>query len=123
MTELEGRPDLIKKRTQIIRITWLFWAAMFALVAVILGTLFFNAISAIATRDALLDCTTPSGECYQRGQEQTAKAVADLVKANRQDEVGTRRIVILAAACAEAIDDATALQIQRCVDEQLKEDE
>lgn len=28
--------------------------------------------------DLIIDCTSPGGECYQRGQEQTAKVVAGL---------------------------------------------
>lgn len=28
--------------------------------------------------DLIIDCTTPGGECYQRGQEQTARVVAGL---------------------------------------------
>ena len=60
------------------------------------------------------DCTTPGGECYERGRESTADAVGDI-----------GRVTVLAAACAASIEDreigvpARAALIQDCIVAQL----
>lgn len=64
------------------------------------------------------DCTTPGGECYQRGRENTAGAVGDI-----------GRVTVLAAACAASIEDANlsvparADLIQRCIVDNLATDD
>lgn len=50
------------------------------------------------------DCTTPGRECFERGQKQTAAAVASI-----------NRVAILAAACADKPHRQTVEQIQACV--------
>jgi len=49
-------------------------------------------------------CTTPGKECFDRGQKQTAGAVADI-----------NRVAIFAAACADRPAQQTVEQIQSCV--------
>ena len=65
------------------------------------------------TLDRVNDCTQPSGECFKRGQEQTAKAVGDI-----------NRVVVLAAACSVGLDqklgiDERQSQISSCVIDRL----
>lgn len=43
-----------------------------------------------ASLSLIRSCTTPGQECFDRGQEQTAKAVADI-----------NRVAVYAAACAD----------------------
>lgn len=68
------------------------------------------------TAELVEECTTPGGECYERGQENTGKAVSDI-----------GRVTVLAAACAaslspEQVDVPTrADMIQRCIEQQLSE--
>jgi hypothetical protein len=57
------------------------------------------------------DCTDPSGDCYKRGQKQTAVAVADINK-----------ISVYAAACADRPGVQTASEIYACVVERLAQD-
>lgn len=57
-----------------------------------------------ATLDLIRDCTEPSGECYQRGQDSTADAV---------DNIGL--LSAYAAACADQPETQTADEIQACV--------
>lgn len=54
------------------------------------------------------DCTSPEGECFKRGQRQTADAVSSI-----------NRVAIIAAACADKPRRQTVEQIQACVIEQL----
>ena len=49
-------------------------------------------------------CTTPGQECFERGQRQTADAVADI-----------NRVAIIAAACADKPRRQSVEQIQSCV--------
>lgn len=56
------------------------------------------------------DCTNPDGQCAQRGQEQTGKAVGSINE-------NTNTISLYAAACADRPGDQTLAQIKRCVDD------
>lgn len=57
---------------------------------------------------AIKDCTTPGRPCFERGQKQTAAAVASI-----------NRVAILAAACADKPQRQSVEQIQSCVIEEL----
>jgi hypothetical protein len=52
----------------------------------------------------LVDCTSPSGRCFQRGQRQTANAVASINK-----------VTVYAASCASQRPGQSAEEIRRCV--------
>lgn len=56
------------------------------------------------TLELLLDCTSPEGACYKRGQARTAKVV---------DDIGL--LSAFAAACADRPRQQTAEEIQECV--------
>lgn len=65
------------------------------------------------TLHAIQDCTQPTGECFKRGQTQTAKAVGDI-----------NRVVILASACSVGLDQRMTVSqrqaaIQQCVIDRL----
>jgi hypothetical protein len=64
------------------------------------------------TLDAVLDCTTPGRKCFDRGQKQTADAVADINK-----------VAVLAAACADEPGVQGRDEIFACVVQQLGEEE
>lgn len=57
-------------------------------------------------------CTTVGGECYERGQKQTGRAIAML-------NAYQREVVILAAACADRPGIQGEAEIRRCVDRGL----
>lgn len=57
---------------------------------------------------AILDCTDPTGECFQQGQARTAEAVGNI-----------NRVVVLAAACARVPDNDTQEEIEDCVKQGL----
>jgi hypothetical protein len=63
------------------------------------------------TVDLIRDCTEPKGKCFQRGQDQTAGAIADI-----------NQVTVYAAACASKVPGQTAEQIQRCVVRLLADD-
>lgn len=64
------------------------------------------------TLELIESCTTVGGECYQRSQKRTADVVGLLN--NYQ-----RRIVTLAAACADRPRAQTVEQIRQCVEQGL----
>jgi hypothetical protein len=66
----------------------------------------------VTTLHVVRDCTTPGQPCYERGQKQTAGAVADINK-----------ITVYAAACADRPGDQTVTQIQSCVIRKLAADD
>lgn len=63
-----------------------------------------------ATMDLVEDCTSPGGECYDRGARRTGEAVGTI-----------NQITIYAAACAKQPANVTVRQIQACVEELLAE--
>lgn len=84
-----------------------------AVAVVTLGQIFDNSERNGETLRVIRDCTQPSGQCYKRGQAQTAQAVADI-----------GRYVVLAAACAADVDasqpvDRRIALITACITERL----
>jgi hypothetical protein len=118
--EFEARPELVQKRARAILWTRIAYAAAAVFVIVSLTLLVANALSSFKTRDTLLDCTAPEGKCYKDGQQRTGVFIQQLIDANHLDESDTRRIVVLAAACAKLYD--TVDDIQACVDKNLPEE-
>lgn len=79
------------------------------------------------TIDLIKNCTEADGQCYKENQRRTAEAIQQLIDANQLNEVATRRVVLLTAACQERPDIAQEADLaervdllQRCVDERLK---
>ena len=120
--EFDGRPELVKKRARSILIQRTLWAILGIYIVLSLAVLVSNALTGFQTRDTLVDCVDPQGQCYKDGQARTEDAIQRLIEANSLDEVATRRIVVLAAACAADVSNDTPDEIQACVDAQLKED-
>lgn len=83
------------------------------------SALLYNAWVGSKTRSTLVDCVEPRGKCSQRNQEETAKVVDGLIKANQLDEVATRRIVIISVTCQQLPGIDTLAEVQECVDRQL----
>lgn len=48
------------------------------------GLMIYLAASANAGAEAIQDCTTPGGKCYERSQAQTAQVVGQIVTAQQQ---------------------------------------
>lgn len=120
--EFDGRPDLVKKRARAILITRIGWTLAGLYIMVTLTLLGINAIQGKQTRGLLVDCVEPSGSCYKDGQKRTAEVVQNLIDANQLDEVATRRIVVVAAACSKDPENETLDDIQACVDKVLASD-
>lgn len=118
MSEIEGHPEIEGKRVRALLAQRLAVALLLLFIVISLGLTAYNAIVGIATRAALLDCTTPGGECYKEGQRRTAEAIRQLVEANEAGEQTTREIVILAADCADNEGVDTADEIEACVEQQ-----
>lgn len=127
--EFDGRPELVKKRAHSILLQRLAISviAIFIISAEVL--LVLNALSSFKSRDVLLDCTQPTGDCAQQSQEQTATIIKKLIDSGQAGDVATQRIVVLAAACSEEPsiksepDRFTRITLlEECVNDQLKVD-
>lgn len=75
-----------KRRWEVARRVLHVLTSLAAVVAV--GLLIYLAGSANAGAEAIQDCTTPGGKCYERSQKQSAALVGQIVKA-QQDAVQT----------------------------------
>jgi hypothetical protein len=77
------------------------------MLAASLGLLIYLAGSANAGAEAIQDCTTPGGECYERSQAQTAVVVGQIVKAQQdaaiQGSAPSRENLTLTKANAQNI--------------------
>ena len=114
-------PDRVKQRA---RANFIEGMSKFLLVFVVLiaiGFLVLNAVQGYQSRKTLLDCTTPNGACYQRGQEQTAKVVAQIIEQSRENSLSTQEITQISVACADVDGTQTVDQIKRCVERQVNE--
>lgn len=110
--EFDGRPELIRMRARQI-FMWRIVAAIGGLFMVASMTvLVYNAVQSIATRNAIVDCTTPDGECYQGNQEATAIVIQQL-----------QRITVIASSCAARLEEPTVPNVTVCVMQQLDRDE
>jgi hypothetical protein len=65
----------------------LFKAFVAAGLAAAIGLLIYLAGSANAGAEAIQDCTTPGGKCYERSQAQSAMLVGQIVKAQQDATV------------------------------------
>lgn len=81
--------------------------------AVAILLVLFMLIQTWDSADQIESCTTVGGECYKRGERQTAKAIGML-------NAYQREVVILAAACADRPGVQGEAEIRRCVDRGLK---
>lgn len=120
--EFTERPELVKLRARTIRVQWAWNAFWIVVVVIVLGILTFDVLNGQAARKELLDCTTPGGECYREGNQRTADAIAQLIEANTLSEVATRRVVVIAAACAATLENPTTARVEQCVNAQLDAD-
>lgn len=97
-------------------------AGLFALGAIFTVTSTFTIVDSIredqkvnaSTNKAVLDCTTPSGDCAKESRERTANVV---------DNIG--RLSVYASACAADVDGSLPVRqrvkiIERCVTELLE---
>lgn len=121
LSELQDS-ELVKKRARVI-----FWnsiaAAILVLYLITSTTLqLISSVQGDETRRTLLDCVEPEGRCFKEGEARTALVVQQLINANQLDEVATRRIVILAAACSKLPTAKTVADVEQCVNKRLVQD-
>jgi len=78
------------------------------------------------TRNQIIDCTEPTGECYKESQEHLRTFLKELVDSSALNHSLTRHISVVAAACAadEAIANlapaARVDAVEACVNATLK---
>jgi hypothetical protein len=125
--EFDRRPELVKKRARAYIWTRVAWTIVSIYILGSLALLGLNAISSFQTRDALLDCTQPTGDCSQENHKETANVIQQLIDANSLGDVATQQVVVLAASCAEEPvikaepDEAKRITLlQDCINEHLK---
>lgn len=118
--EHDERPELVTKRARVIMLERVGTYIIVVALVVLLIFDIANAFMEAEQRSVLIDCTTPGGECFKEGQERTAAAIQQLIDDNLLQEVATRRVVVLAAQCANQPGVQTVDQIEACVERGLK---
>ena len=81
--------------------------ALRALVIFFIGMSLVGAVISTVIAFQIRDCTTPSGGCYQRGQEQTGQAVGSI-----------NTVTQIAVVCADQYDGRPA--IEACIHDRLR---
>jgi hypothetical protein len=125
MTE-EYTDELMLKR----RARYQFWTGVLIVILIVITTLgictlLYAAYVGQQSRDEILSCTRPNGQCYKDNQENTGAVINNIVKETIESaiplHVQTRRVVVAAAYCAATVESPTVERIQACVDRELKE--
>ena len=91
-----------------LRLRTAFHLALTLAVLLMLGMLVAVAIQNRANGDAIRDCTTPGGECFERSAKRQAQVIG-------QPPAPINDVVILAAACADRPGVDTEAEIRACV--------
>lgn len=116
MTEFERHPQL-RRAFYINLITGVYHVVLVVIMLASLVLILRSLQAGEQSRDRLLDCTTPTGTCYQEGQRRTAVYLKTLQMQGVERELITRATVVAAVACAKVHDDI--VDIQECVDKEL----
>lgn len=120
--------DLTTKRKRAILLGNLtvFMFIVFCVMA--LGFLLLSTWYDAQTKAEILDCTEPTGECYQQGESRMKGVVDQVLQDGIDRETVTRRVVIIAALCSEdpAIRDIAdqsqrITAMERCVNREINE--
>ena len=122
MTEFLDRPELVRKRARTNMAQRLLGAAALLLGVLMILFILWDIEDGRKRGEVLLDCTTPGGECFEAGQTRTARAVQNIIDESLLQEAATRRVVVLAAYCAAQPGVETVEQIERCIEDGMRED-
>lgn len=120
MNEYQEPPEVVRKQA---RADFLQRLVITLVVLWMMSTqalLVWAAVEGHYTRQALLDCTAPSGDCYKEAQKQTASVVESLNKSGDQRAALTRKYARLAAACADKPGTQSAQTIEICINQEDK---
>lgn len=80
---VDSNPDLVKRRARYDLAQRVLRALVITCVLLTTGLLIYLAAGANNAANAIRDCTTPGGKCYQDGEKRTAAAVGQIVKAQQ----------------------------------------
>lgn len=119
--EFEGRPHLLRQQRFVLHLRGLMVGLIITWFVVLIGFIAWDTWIAEKQRRLLVACTTPGGHCYERAQDNTAAAIEEILKEGLLQEIATRRVVILAAQCANRSDVQTVADVEKCVERGLKE--
>lgn len=119
--EIQDRPDLIRRRARANFAGKVLLGVLILTTVLTLALVIVSTNSGNADRDRLVECTTPNGRCYQQSQKRTSKLIQQLIDANTQQAVKTRRVVVLAQYCHGLPGVDTVDEILACVNTRMKE--
>lgn len=132
---MPARDDLVRNRGHVIAFTR---AAAAVAASAVAAVLVLGVVTIVQVRQAqqqnsplveqvaqgnerIKDCTTPAGECYQRGQEATADAIKILLQGTKaQTRAAALASATAAAICIKADPASTVPEIAACVKEHLQ---
>lgn len=109
--EFTNRPALQRKRAMAIMLQRATITLFVIYCIATMGMLLWLGVQGNASRRQLVDCTTPSGECYKEGQKRTAEAIQALIADNQL----TRDTVIAAITCGQDPANDTKGEVLACI--------
>lgn len=109
--EFTNRPTLRRKRAVALMIQRATIALFIVYCLMTMALLLFMSYQGNDQRNRLVDCTTPSGQCYKEGQQRTAQAIQFLIADNQL----TREMIVKAVACAQDPVNDTQAEIKACI--------
>jgi hypothetical protein len=114
--------DVVKHRARVIVIQRALVVMVALGLVLVLALLTYDAYVGIKVRGEIVDCTTPEGKCFAENQRRTAEAVKNIAEDGIEREAVTRRIISLAASCADEPGSQTYKEIEACIRDRLKEE-
>lgn len=118
--EHNNREELIKQRGRVVLAERSLKLILALLILICLIFLVWDTYIGHQQRALLVDCTTEGGECYEEGQKRTAEFLEQVFQQGIDREQITRKIVIIASACADRPEVNTIQEVERCVERRLK---
>lgn len=119
--------EVVKKKARMIALQrGLITLGAFLAVTGFIAVIYMSVVGYL-TRDLLVDCTTPQGECYRQAQEGNDSVIRRIVNDTIESAIPlhqlTRWYIQQSAACAEEPGVQTMAQIEKCVQDALEKEE
>jgi hypothetical protein len=119
---MNNHEDVVKHRARVIVIQRVLVVMVCIGLVLVLALLSYDAYNGLKVRSEIVNCTTPEGKCFAENQRRTAEAVRAIAEDGIEREAVTRRIISLAASCADEPGPQTYKEIEACIRDRLKEE-
>jgi hypothetical protein len=119
----EHNEQVIKHRARTIVLQRTVIGLAAVIVIAILSLLVVDVINGMRARQAILDCTVSTGDCFKENQKRTGEVVGDIAQQGIDRELVTRHIIQLASFCADAPGHQSYQEIEQCILNRMTKEE